>query len=117
MDIVNPAQRSAASIRIFLRRRELSFLMMSSTSSCPITELFSVALGDRPPRVKHLKLPTCPIPVHFTQEWILPPLGRSTAPSCQILLIKRLTYQRLDYRLSTDVQLFGGPVHFREIPA
>jgi hypothetical protein len=64
-----------------------------------------VALGDRPPCVKHLKLLTCPIPVHFTQEWILPPLGRSTAPWCQILLIKRLAYQCLDYRLSTEVQL------------
>jgi hypothetical protein len=43
---------------------------------------------------------------------ILPPLNRGAAPSCQILLIERLAYQRLDYRLSTDVQLFGGPVQF-----
>jgi hypothetical protein len=42
----------------------------------------------------------------------LPPLNRGAAPSCQILLIERLAYQRLDHRLSTDVQLFGGPVQF-----
>jgi hypothetical protein len=45
---------------------------------------------------------------------ILLSLSRGLAPSCQILLIERLAYQRLDHRLPADVQLFGGPVQFFE---
>ena len=42
----------------------------------------------------------------------LPPLNGGAASSCQILLIERLTDQRLDDRLPTDVQLLGSPVQF-----
>ncbi|MGC2514859.1 MAG: hypothetical protein WA383_10085 [Terriglobales bacterium] len=50
--------------------------------------------------------------VRPTAARILPSLSRGLAPSCQILLIERLAYQRLDHRLAADVQLFGGPVQF-----
>ncbi len=43
---------------------------------------------------------------------ILLPLNRSTPRSRQILLIECLAYQRLDYRLSTDIQLFGSRIQF-----
>jgi hypothetical protein len=49
-----------------------------------------------------------------TAERILSSFGRGPALSCQILLIERLTYQRLDHRLPADVQLFGRPVKFFE---
>ena len=42
----------------------------------------------------------------------LSPLDGGGASSRQILLIERLTDQRLDDRLSTDVQLLGSPVQF-----
>jgi len=42
----------------------------------------------------------------------LSPLDGGGASSRRILLIERLTDQRLDDRLSTDVQLLGSPVQF-----
>jgi hypothetical protein len=45
-------------------------------------------------------------------QGILLPLSRGTPRSRQVLLIECLAYQRLDHRLSTDIQLFGSLENF-----
>jgi hypothetical protein len=42
---------------------------------------------------------------------ILLPLSRSRARPRQVLLIECFAYQRLDYCLATDIQLFDGRIH------
>ena len=43
---------------------------------------------------------------------ILSPLSQPAATSCQILLIKRLPSERLDYCLAVDIHFFGSAVRF-----
>jgi hypothetical protein len=42
----------------------------------------------------------------------LPTTARGADSSCQIVLVERLAYERLDHRLAADIQLLGGPVQF-----
>src|SRR5580704_19779171 len=42
----------------------------------------------------------------------LPTTARGAYSSCQIVLVERLAYERLDHRLAADIQLLGGAVQF-----